>query len=85
MTQLAVRTFPLPERPMAEQPVIGVAPSTNATEPVGPTPLTVASSVTLLPTTDGLSELDRVTLELELVTICETAALLDPASDALPP
>ena len=75
----AVREFPLPANATAEQPVIGVTPSLNATLPVGPLPLTVAVNVTLDPNAEGLIELANV-VEVATgpeLTTCDNVALVE--------
>lgn len=85
LAQLAVRTFPLPDRATAEQPPIDVAPSLKLTVPVGLLPVTVAVKVTPVPTMDGVSEVARLVLVPPLLTTCDRVALLEAALLASPP
>src|SRR5690349_19287748 len=58
VAHVAVRELPLPISATAPQPETVLAPSLNATVPVGEAPLTVAVNVTLVPQLTGLAELD---------------------------
>ena len=51
---VALRVLPLPTSATAAQPPIAVAPSRNATLPVGAAPVTVAVNATSVPAADGL-------------------------------
>src|SRR5208282_3748938 len=68
----------------AAQPAIELPPSVKLTLPVGLDPMTVAVKVTLLPTVDGLSELDSVVVLVAALTACDMETLADPAFDASP-
>src|SRR5437773_903363 len=60
--------------------VIGLAPSVNATVPVGALPVTLAVKVTRAPTVDGLRELERVVVLVVLLPmVCDSGALPEPA------
>src|SRR6266702_2875020 len=63
----------------ALQPLIGLAPSLKLTLPVGALPLTVAVKVTLLPAVEGVSEVAMPVVLATLLTVWESAALLEPA------
>ena len=69
----------------ALQPEIALPPSVKATLPVGAVPVTVAVKVTLLPITDGLTELARVVPLVALLTACTNVVLVDPLLPASPP
>ena len=81
--QVAVRVLPEPPSATAEQPLMLLAPSRNATFPVGATPVTVAVNVTYWPTVDGLSE-EASAVVLTAFTTCESVELVDVALEALP-
>ena len=84
VVHVAVRTLPEPLRAAAAQPPIDATPSRKFTLPVGETPLTVAVKVTLAPAVDGVSELPIAVVLLTLLTVCETALLLEAALAASP-
>src|SRR5947207_2034968 len=79
VAQVAVRMLPEPVSAAAAQPAIDVPPSRIFTVPVGAVPLTVAVKVTLVPTVDGVSELLTPIVLVTLLTVCESAALVEPA------
>ena len=81
----AVRMLPAPVRATAVQPLIATPLSVNATVPVGVVPVTVAVNVTDVPTADGFAELASPVVEVALLTVCDSGALVDPALPALPP
>src|ERR1700674_5258344 len=60
----AVRVLPLPPRATAAQPAMELPPSVKLTLPVGLDPVTDAVKVTLLPTVDGLAELDSAAVDV---------------------
>ncbi len=69
----------------APQPTIVVPSAVKATVPVGAVPTTVAVKVTLVPTNDGLPELDNVVLlAVLLLTTCDSVALVEPLLPASP-
>jgi hypothetical protein len=80
----AVLLLPLPASATALQPVTEPPSAVKATEPVGPTPLTVAVNVTLTPPVDGFKELATPVVLVALLTTCDSAALLDAALPASP-
>ena len=67
------------------QPLTVAPPSVNATVPVGVVPVTVAVNVTDAPTADGFAELASPVVEVALLTVCDSGALVDAALPALPP
>src|SRR5438045_4544517 len=70
---------------MAAHLLIVLAPSVNATVPVGALPVTLAVKMTREPTVDGLSELARVVVLVALLPItCDSGALAEPALAASP-
>lgn len=77
VAQEAVRVFPEPVKAAAEQPLIDDEPSLKLTVPVGETPLTVAVKVTLLPTTDGVTDVAIPVLLPDPLTVCDSTALFD--------
>ena len=77
LLQVAVRVSPVPERLLAEQPLIGAPPSMKVTVPVGADPVTLAVQRTFVPWPAGLSELVRVVVVLTRPTTCATDALLE--------
>ena len=81
----AVRVFPAPVSATVPQPEMVVPPSVKFTVPVGALPVTDAVNVTLVPTTDGLEELESVVVESAGFTTCDTGALLETALPASPP
>ena len=83
--QVAVRILPEPVSATAAQPLIDVAPSRKLTLPLGALPLTVAVKVTLPPAVEGVSELPIPVVLATLLTVWESAALLEPALAASPP
>jgi hypothetical protein len=88
VVHVAVRMLPLPTRAFAAHPVIDAAPSLKFTVPVGEVPLTVAVKVTLMPTTDGLAELDNavvLVVAVGVLTICDSGALAEALLFASPP
>jgi hypothetical protein len=85
VAQVAVRVLPEPPSAAAEQPVIDVDPSLKFTVPVGDIPLTVAVKVTLVPTVDGVSDVATPVVLVVALTVCASAALVDPALAASPP
>ena len=76
---VVVLLFVLPEGSATALQPLSVAPAAlNTTLPVGAVPVTVAVKVTLVPATDGLTELaTAVPLTAELTT-CTNAALVEP-------
>jgi hypothetical protein len=76
--------LPDPASAAAAQPLIDVAPSLKLTVPVGLVPLTVAMKLTLLPAVEGLSEVAMPVVLATLLTVWESAALLEPAFVASP-
>ena len=83
--QVAVRILPEPASATAAQPLIDVAPSRKLTLPLGALPLTVAVKVTLPPAVEGVSELPIPVVLATLLTVWESAALLELALAASPP
>ena len=73
----AVRVFPEPVTATALQPESETPPSVKLTLPVGLKPVTAAVKVTLVPTTDGLAELDNTVLLVAVLTTCDNALLVD--------
>ena len=70
---------------MAAHLLIVLAPSVNATVPVGALPVTLAAKVTRVPTVDGLTELASLVLLAVLLPItCDSGALAEPALAASP-
>src|SRR5437867_709622 len=84
VAQVAVRILPEPVSAAAVQPAIEVAPSLKFTVPVGALPLTVAVKVTLVPAVEGVNELPIAVVLVSLLTVCESALLLDVALAASP-
>jgi len=84
VAQVAVRILPEPVSATAEHAAIEVAPSLKLTVPVGALPLTVAVKVTLVPAVDGVNELPIPVVLVSLLTVCESAALLEVALAASP-
>src|SRR6266487_3518356 len=84
VAQVAVRMLPLPLNTAAAQPAIDAPPSRKFTVPVGAVPLTVAVKVTLVPAVDGVNELPIPVVLVTLLTVCESAVLLDVALVASP-
>ena len=84
VAQAAVRMLPEPVSATAEHEAIEVAPSLKFTVPVGALPLTVAVKVTLVPKVDGVNELPIPVVLVTLLTVWESAALLDVAFAASP-
>src|SRR5205809_806133 len=84
VAQVAVRILPEPVSAAAAQPVIEAAPSLKFTVPVGALPLTVAVKVTLVPAVEGVNELPIPVVLVSLLTVCESALLLDVAFAASP-
>ena len=76
---------PDPVSATAEQPLIEFAPSLKLTVPVGALPLTVAVKVTVVPAVDGVSEVPMPVVLVALLTVCESAVLVEPAFLASPP
>jgi hypothetical protein len=77
VAQAAVRAFPLPASATAEQPATELAPSLKLTVPVGELAFTVAVNVTVLPTTEGVSEVARLVVLDELLTTCDKTLLVE--------
>jgi hypothetical protein len=84
VAQLAVRMLPEPASVTAAQPLIEFAPSLKFTLPVGALPLTVAVKVTLAPAVEGVKEVAMPVVLVSLLTVWESAALLEPAFAASP-
>ena len=84
LAQVAVRMLPEPPSATALQPLIELAPSLKLTLPLGALPLTVAVKVTLPPAVEGVSELPIPVVLVTLLTVWESAALLEPALAASP-
>lgn len=79
VAQVAVRVLPAPVSATGAQPAMVVPPSVKFTVPVGALPVTEAVKVTLVPTFDGLAELETVAPEAALLTTCDSAVLLETA------
>src|SRR5438477_11602912 len=75
--QLAVRMLPLPPTDAAEHPATDVPPSKKLTLPVGALPVTVAVNVAVVPTDDGVREVAMPTVLATLLTVWESAGLLE--------
>jgi hypothetical protein len=84
VAQVALRILPEPVSATAVQPAIEVVPSKKFTVPVGATPLTVAVKVTLVPAVDGVNELPIPVVLVALLTVWESAVLLDVTFAASP-
>jgi hypothetical protein len=86
VAQVAVRVLPEPVRATAEHAASEAAPSLKLTDPVGPVPVTVAVKTTLVPTVDGLEELESVVVVAVpvLLTTCEKLELVEPLLVASP-
>ena len=84
VVQVALRILPEPASATVEQPAIEAAPSLKFTVPVGAKPLTVAVKVTLVPTVDGVSELPIPVVLVAMLTVWESAVLLEAAFPASP-
>ena len=84
----AVRALPEPVSVTAEHAAIDAAPSLKFAVPVGAVPLTVAVKVTLVPTVDGLEELESVVVVVVAppppLTTCDSATLVEPLLVASP-
>ena len=83
--QVAVRMFPLPLNAAIEQPLMDVDPSLKLIVPVGELPLTVAVNITVVPTVVGVTDVPTPVVLPTPLTVCESAALLEPALPASPP
>src|SRR6266545_3936619 len=77
--------LPLPFNTAAAQPMIVVPPSRKFTVPVGAVPLTVPVRVTVVAALVGVSEVPIPVVLVTLLTVCESAVLLDGAFVASPP
>ena len=77
--------LPLPATVTPEQPLIDVEPSLKLTVPVGDAPLTVAVKVTLMPTVDGVSDVEIPVVLLDPLTVCDKTPLLEAAFEPSPP
>jgi len=85
VVHFAVRLSPTPASAIAaEHPVIEAPPSLKITDPVGAVPLTVAVKVTATPALDGVSEVTRSVELTTLLTVCESAGLVETALVASP-
>ena len=87
VAQVAVRTLPLPASATAAQPASDVAPSLKFMVPVGAVPVTVAVNVTLVPATDGVSDVVTVVdvATAPELTTCDNTLLVDATLPASPP
>jgi hypothetical protein len=77
VAHVAVRALPLPLNVAAEQPEIDAPPSMKLTLPPGTLPLTVAVNVTEAPCADGVSEVATAVVLPALLTVCDSAPLLE--------
>ena len=68
----------------AVQPAMALPLLVNPTVPLGALPVTVAVSVMLAPSVDGLSELASVVLLAALLTVCVRMGLVDALLPASP-
>ena len=68
----------------ALQPLSVVPSAVKPTLPVGAVPVTVAVKVTLAPTTDGLAELATAAVLVALLTVCDSALLVEALLPASP-
>jgi hypothetical protein len=83
--QAAVRVLPAPLSAIAPQIATAAPLSVKLTVPVGALPVMVAVRVTLIPTTDGLLELDTAVVVADLaLTTCDSGELLDAAFEPSP-
>ena len=80
----AVRALPDPVSATAPQLAMLVPPSVKLTVPVGALPVTVAVKVTLAPTIEGLAELVIPVAVPDVLTTCDSTALLDAVLPASP-
>jgi hypothetical protein len=80
----AVRVFPDPVSATPAQPAMLVPPSLKFTDPDGALPVMAAVKVMLVPTIDGLAELATLVVDAGVLTICDSAELLEGAFEASP-
>ena len=79
VVHFAVLAFPVPVRLIEPQAPIELAPSLKLTVPVGDQPFTVAVNVTLPPAVDGVSEVARLVVLVNLSTVSDSTVLVEVA------
>jgi hypothetical protein len=77
--------LPLPVTVAVPHPAIDEPPSMKLTLPPGALPLTVAVKVTMAPWVDGVCDVATPVVLFALLTVCDSAALVEAALVASPP